>query len=35
MVRLDLRYIKERSLLTDLRIMLKTVPSVLFGRGAY
>jgi lipopolysaccharide/colanic/teichoic acid biosynthesis glycosyltransferase len=35
MVRLDLRYIEQRSLLTDASIMLKTVPSVLFGRGAY
>lgn len=34
-VELDLKYIKERSLWTDLKIILKTVPAVLFGRGAY
>jgi exopolysaccharide biosynthesis polyprenyl glycosylphosphotransferase len=35
MVRLDLRYIEERSLLLDLSILLRTLPSVLTGRGAY
>ncbi|MPZ48354.1 MAG: sugar transferase [Dehalococcoidia bacterium] len=35
MVRLDLRYIEERSLWMDVKIILKTVPCVLFGRGAY
>jgi len=34
-VRLDLEYIHSRSIWQDLRIMLKTVPAVLFGRGAY
>ncbi|MDK2857975.1 MAG: hypothetical protein PWQ29_1109 [Verrucomicrobiota bacterium] len=34
-VRLDLEYIHSRSLWQDIRIMLKTVPAVLFGRGAY
>lgn len=33
-IALDLRYIRERSMLTDLRIILKTVPVVLFERGA-
>jgi exopolysaccharide biosynthesis polyprenyl glycosylphosphotransferase len=31
---LDLRYIKTASFILDLRILLKTVPVVLFGRGA-
>ena len=35
MVRLDLEYIEERSLLLDLRLLLRTVPTVLFGDGAY
>lgn len=34
-VRLDMEYIHSRSIWQDLRIMLKTVPAVLFGRGAY
>lgn len=33
--RLDLYYVDNWSLLNDLSILLKTVPSVLFGRGAY
>ena len=33
-VEMDLRYIRERSLLTDLKIILKTVPAVLSGEGA-
>ncbi len=31
---LDLKYVQERSLLTDLRIILKTIPAVLTGDGA-
>lgn len=34
-VRLDMEYIHSRSIWQDLRIMLKTIPAVLFGRGAY
>ena len=34
-MRLDLRYIDEWSLWTDLVLILKTVPAVLFSRGAY
>ena len=34
-VELDMKYIEERSLWTDLKIILKTVPAVLFERGAY
>jgi lipopolysaccharide/colanic/teichoic acid biosynthesis glycosyltransferase len=34
-VRLDMEYIHSRSIWQDIRIMLKTVPAVLFGRGAY
>jgi lipopolysaccharide/colanic/teichoic acid biosynthesis glycosyltransferase len=34
MVRLDLIYIRTRSVLLDLQIALETVPAVLFGRGA-
>jgi lipopolysaccharide/colanic/teichoic acid biosynthesis glycosyltransferase len=32
---LDLEYIRTRSLLLDLRIMLRTIPAVLFSKGAY
>jgi lipopolysaccharide/colanic/teichoic acid biosynthesis glycosyltransferase len=34
-VELDLQYIAEQSLLTDIKILLKTIPAVIFGRGAY
>jgi len=34
-VRLDLDYIQARSLARDLKLILKTVPAVLTGRGAY
>jgi len=34
-VSLDLEYIHSQSLLKDVAIMLKTVPAVLLGRGAY
>ena len=34
-VELDVRYIRERSLLMDLKLMLLTVPAVLSGKGAY
>jgi lipopolysaccharide/colanic/teichoic acid biosynthesis glycosyltransferase len=34
-VELDVEYIQSRSLLTDLRILLLTVPAVLLGKGAY
>jgi len=34
-VRLDLQYIHSQSLWQDILIMLKTVPAVLLGRGAY
>lgn len=34
-VRLDLEYIRQASFLTDLKILLRTVPVVLKGRGAY
>jgi lipopolysaccharide/colanic/teichoic acid biosynthesis glycosyltransferase len=33
-IRLDLKYIDEWSLALDLRILLRTVPAVLDGRGA-
>ncbi|WP_373092587.1 sugar transferase, partial [Zhongshania sp.] len=32
---LDLRYIRERSLFTDIVITAKTIPAVLLGAGAY
>ena len=35
MVRLDLYYIQNWSIGMDIRILLKTVPAVLFVRGAY
>lgn len=34
-VRLDLEYIHSAGFLTDLKILIKTVPAVLFGKGAY
>jgi len=34
-VHLDLEYIHSRSIWNDIRIMLKTIPAVLLGRGAY
>ena len=34
-VRLDLKYIHSQSLWEDIKILLKTVPAVVFGRGAY
>jgi lipopolysaccharide/colanic/teichoic acid biosynthesis glycosyltransferase len=34
-VRYDLEYIRRRSLLEDLRIMLRTIPVVLFRRGGW
>ncbi|MEM9773077.1 MAG: sugar transferase [Chloroflexota bacterium] len=34
-IELDLQYIEEQSLLTDIKILLKTIPAVLFARGAY
>ena len=34
-VRLDMEYIHSRSIWQDVCIMLKTIPAVLFGRGAY
>ncbi|MFA7257582.1 MAG: sugar transferase [Kiritimatiellales bacterium] len=34
-VRLDMEYIHSRSIWQDIRIILKTIPAVLFGRGAY
>ncbi|HLF78943.1 MAG TPA: sugar transferase [Dehalococcoidia bacterium] len=35
MVQLDMSYIENRSLWLDLKIMLKTVPSVIFAKGAF
>ena len=32
---MDLRYIREQSICTDLRILLQTVKAVISGRGAY
>lgn len=32
---LDMKYIRERSLWTDFKIVLMTIPAVLTGRGAY
>ena len=34
-VELDLQYIEEQSLLKDLEILIKTIPAVISGRGAY
>ena len=32
-IRMDLEYIRRRSLLLDLRLLAQTVPGVLLGRG--
>jgi lipopolysaccharide/colanic/teichoic acid biosynthesis glycosyltransferase len=34
-VRLDLQYIQSASFVNDFRLLLKTIPAVLSGRGAY
>lgn len=34
-VELDIEYITEQSLLKDIEILLKTIPTVLFSKGAY
>ena len=34
-VELDCKYIRESSVWTDIQIILKTIPAVLIGRGAY
>jgi lipopolysaccharide/colanic/teichoic acid biosynthesis glycosyltransferase len=31
----DLAYIQSQSLVTDLRIMLQTIPAILFRRGGW
>ncbi len=35
MVVLDQRYAENLSVRTDLKILFKTIPTVLFGRGSY
>lgn len=34
-MQLDIRYVRERSVLADLRILIKTIPAVMARRGAY
>ena len=34
-VKLDVAYIESKSFMTDLRILFKTIPAVLSGKGAY
>ena len=34
-VEMDIQYIEQRSLLFDLNLLLRTIPAVLTGRGAY
>jgi len=34
-VRLDLQYIRSESIWEDIKILLRTIPAVIFGRGAY
>ncbi|MFZ2736722.1 MAG: sugar transferase [Burkholderiaceae bacterium] len=34
-VLLDIQYIEQQSILTDIRLLLKTIPAVITGRGAY
>jgi lipopolysaccharide/colanic/teichoic acid biosynthesis glycosyltransferase len=35
LVSLDMQYIRSRSILNDIVIIIKTIPAVLFGRGAH
>ncbi len=35
MIELDLKYIKERGFITDIKILLLTIPAVFKGEGAY
>jgi lipopolysaccharide/colanic/teichoic acid biosynthesis glycosyltransferase len=35
MVKLDLYYVENWSLVLDLKILLRTIPAVLTGRGAF
>jgi lipopolysaccharide/colanic/teichoic acid biosynthesis glycosyltransferase len=34
-MKLDVMYIENRSLAVDFQILLKTIPAVLFKKGAY
>lgn len=34
-VEMDIAYIHQRSVWTDIKVLCKTIPAVLFGRGAY
>ncbi len=34
-VKLDVAYIESKSIMTDIRILLQTIPAVLTGKGAY
>ena len=34
-VRLDLQYIQSAGIINDLRLLLKTIPAVISGKGAY
>ncbi len=34
-LRLDVEYIRDQSLATDIRLLLRTIPAVITGRGAY
>jgi lipopolysaccharide/colanic/teichoic acid biosynthesis glycosyltransferase len=34
-IRLDLEYIKSQSFYNDFKIVLKTIPAIIFGKGAY
>ena len=34
-VEMDLQYIHQRSIWTDIKLLFKTIPAVIFGKGAY
>lgn len=34
-VKLDIKYIESQSVLLDVKLLLKTIPAVIFGKGAY
>lgn len=34
-VKLDIKYIESQSVFLDMKLLLKTIPAVLFGKGAY
>ena len=34
-VKLDVQYIRNQSFISDVKLLIKTIPAVLLGKGAY